>query len=69
MDKLTVGNKIRLIKMDDDPCPIPAGATGTIQKINIVGLGAIVSVKWDAPYETRTLNLVYPVDHYEVIHV
>jgi len=67
MTEFKAGDKIRLIKMGDDPTPIPPGATGTIQHYTIFGLGAIITVKWDPPNESRALNLCYPEDWFEVI--
>lgn len=69
-----IGQRIRLIRMDDDPDPIPVGTTGEVlEVIEAMVLQAGVSgqrrewyiqMKWD---NGRTLNLIYPKDEFEVI--
>lgn len=65
-----IGDRIRLIEMTDDPCPIPAGTTGTVTGIhpwrNWAGgkTEFQINVKWDIP---RTLAMVWPQDRFEVI--
>ena len=68
----TVGDRIRLTKMDNDPCPIEVGAEGTIEQVQpdmysvnsrTTG-GQIVTVKWD---NGRTLRLIWPEDQFDVI--
>lgn len=64
-----IGDRIRLIVMGDDPCPIPAGTTGTITSIQDVSKimrkpDVQVGVKWDIQ---RSLSLIWPVDKFEVI--
>lgn len=64
-----VGDRIRLLKMgDDDPHPIPPGATGTVIGTcpGIHDGTTQVSVKWD-PEVGRSLSLLLPVDAIEVI--
>lgn len=63
------GDRIRLIEMPQDPCPIPAGTTGTV--ISIQDLSAFVGkpdfqimVNWDIE---RSLSLIWPTDRFEVI--
>lgn len=65
----SVGDRIRLIDMPNDPCPIPAGTTGTV--IGVSDLSKLmrkpdvqISVKWDIE---RSLSLIWPVDKFEVI--
>lgn len=60
------GDRIRLIKMPNDPNPIEPGATGIVRKINSVdafGEDHLV-VEWDNP---RGLNLIVGEDEFEVI--
>jgi hypothetical protein len=57
------GDRIRLIQMGDDPDPIPAGSTGTIESVTDGPLGQ-VWVRWD---NGRSLALVPGVDRFEVI--
>ena len=57
------GDRIRLISMPDDPDPIPAGSTGTIESVTEGPLGQ-VWVRWDS---SRTLALIPGVDRFEVI--
>jgi hypothetical protein len=61
---IRAGDRIRLISMPDDPDPIPAGSTGTIESVTAGPLGQI-HVKWDD--SGRTLSLVPGVDRFEVI--
>ena len=58
------GDRIRLISMPDDPDPVPAGCTGTVESVTEGPLGQI-HVKWDE--SKRTLSLVPGVDRFEVI--
>lgn len=59
-DNIKIGDRIRLLRMDNDPSPIPAGTTGTV---NWIGEMDQLGVKWD---DGRTLGLV-PEDKFEVI--
>ena len=63
------GSKIRLIQMGEDPAPMPNGATGTVKHITPFFHGYILTVDWDAPNNTRKLNICLPEDKIEVIHV
>jgi hypothetical protein len=71
----SVGDRIKLLAMTDDPCPIPVGATGTIDAIfpqagdRAGHRWTQYSVKWDAPHERRTLMLCSPPDRFEVLEV
>jgi len=58
------GDRIRLLSMPDDPDPIPAGSTGTIESVTEGPLGQ-VQVKWDG--SNRSLSLIPGVDRFEVI--
>lgn len=58
------GARIRLTKMDHDPCPIPVGTTGTVQYSSWVIDRWQVLVKWDIP---RSLNMAMPPDEAEQI--
>jgi hypothetical protein len=60
------GDRIRLISMTDDPCPIPPGTTGVVGAfINKTPFGDHqISVKWD---NGRTLMLCVPPDTFEII--
>jgi hypothetical protein len=65
----SVGDRIELEYMHDDPCPIPAGATGTIERVTPFPGGdwAQYLVRWDAPHEHRKLALCSPPDRFKVI--
>ena len=63
MEPIRKGDRIRLLHMPDDPDPIPAGSTGTIESVTEDPLGQIW-VRWDSG---RSLALVPGVDHFEVI--
>lgn len=56
------GTRIRLIEMKDDPYPVPSGMTGTVSGTSAFGF---LYVSWD---NGSTLNLVYGLDRFEVIH-
>ncbi|MBP2498345.1 hypothetical protein ABID82_005031 [Methylobacterium sp. PvP062] len=58
----SVGDRIRLLEMPNDPCPIEPGSLGTILYVS-AGPGQI-GVKWDSG---RTLHLVIGVDVFEVV--
>lgn len=65
---LAPGQRLRLIAMPSDPCPIPAGTTGTVRSATPLdghhpGRWQI-SVAWDTP---RSLMLVVPPDSYELL--
>ncbi len=60
------GDRIRLIKMNNDPNPIESGATGTVKEVNSIqmfGEDQLV-VDWD---NGRGLNLIVGEDEFEVI--
>ena len=60
-----VGDRIRLTKMENDPCPVEIGTTGTVSLEPVWFQNAwTVGVKWD---NGRTLNLLWPVDQAEKI--
>lgn len=66
LPNLTAGDRIRLVSMPNDPCPIEPGTTGTVRGVNdlrsLTGRWQI-DVDWDTD---RSLFLV-PGDLYEVI--
>ena len=63
MTTIRTGDRIRLLHMPDDPDPIPAGSTGTIESVTEGPLGQ-VWVSWD---NGRALALVPGVDRFEII--
>lgn len=66
-DVIQKGDRIRLIRMGDDPDPIAPGATGEIMVTPVEIQGIMhVSVKWD-PEVGRSLSLCIPPDEVEVI--
>lgn len=60
------GDRIRLIKMNNDPNPIESDATGTVKEINSVQMFGEdhLTVDWD---NGRGLNLIVGEDEFEVI--
>ena len=62
------GDRIRLLAMDDDPCPIPVGQVGTVLGVTRHGGGKDawdqIDVAWD---NGRTLMLVSPPDRFEIV--
>ena len=63
---LRQGDRIKLVDMPDDPCPVPIGTEGTVQSCEHVQIGRSsfwqVSVDWDGG---RSLMLTVPPDRYE----
>lgn len=58
---MKVGDRIKLIKMTDDPRPIEPGSEGTIEHIDDMGQ---IHVNWD---NGRKLALIPEVDEYTII--
>jgi len=60
------GDRIRLIKMSDDPEPIEPNTTGTVKKVGTVYMfnEDHLYVDWD---NGRTLSLLVGTDEFEVI--
>lgn len=63
-----VGDKIRLVEMDD-PHGVPPGTEGVVTNVNLVDLGrgdkfGQISVDWD---NGSSLMLCVPPDRYEVV--
>jgi len=60
------GDRIRLIKMTDDPNPIEPGTMGTVREIKTVDLFGedYLIVDWD---NGRGLHLIVGLDEFEVI--
>lgn len=65
---LKIGDRIELLAMPDDPCPIPVGSQGTVETVIHVHLWSErftqVLVKWDSG---RTLSLIMPPDEVRVL--
>lgn len=60
-----VGQRIRLIAMPQDPDPVPAGSTGTVNHVQELWRGNWqIGVSWD---NGRTLALAVPPDTFEVV--
>ncbi|AMB48314.1 DUF4314 domain-containing protein [Methylobacterium sp. AMS5] len=57
-----IGDRIRLIEMPNDPCPIPAGTEGIVSFVNETVRQ--IGVKWDTG---RSLILVIGVDRWEIL--
>lgn len=61
------GQRIELVKMGDDPCPIAPGTRGTVRSSSEVTFGGgwtQVSVDWD---NGRSLMLTIPPDVVRVV--
>lgn len=58
-----VGDRVRLVRMNDDPDPVPVGTEGTVDYVAAVDLGdgrfMQYGVKWD---NGRTLMACVPPD-------
>ena len=61
---LKAGDRIRLVLMNDDPDPIPAGTIGTVVAVYPHGDWTQVDVDWEAG---RSLMLSIPPDRVEKI--
>ena len=59
------GDRVELIRMDDDPDPIEPGQQGTVQRITKMGDGSeTVEIEWD---NGRTLAVIIPPDECRVV--
>jgi hypothetical protein len=58
--QLAVGQRIELIRMNDDPCPVEPGTKGTVTHIG----GDVINVDWD---NGRRLGVIEGVDEYKTI--
>ena len=60
---LKQGDRIELIRMEEDPDPVPVGTTGTVVSVNPVNLGGDsfdqIDVRWD---NGRRLMVCTPPD-------
>lgn len=65
---MKAGDRVRLVKMAEDPDPVPAGSLGTVLSVNRIGSGREswdqVDVEWD---NGRSLMLAIPPDAVEVL--
>lgn len=61
-----LGDRLRLVSMGPDPCPMEPGATGTVTHLcDSYGITQI-GVMWD-PHVGRSLNLCPESDRWEII--
>lgn len=65
-DHPLAGRRFRLLAMPDDPAPVPAGSTGTVDSAVDTGDAVHLNVTWD-PGVGRSLNVVTPPDVIEWI--
>ncbi len=59
-----IGDRIRLISMNDDPDPIAAGSLGTVVAVHLHHGWTQVDVDWD---NGRQLMLSLPEDRIEIL--
>jgi hypothetical protein len=64
IDAPKVGDRIRLIRMPEDPDPIPTGSLGTVCAIHPHHRWTQVEVDWD---NGRRLMLSLPADVIEIL--
>jgi hypothetical protein len=65
---LSVGDRIELLDMPNDPSPIPVGATGIVTSIGPhLQDRWQVHVRWLPPHADRSLSLVIPPDRVRVL--
>ena len=63
MPNVKPGDRIKLISMPNDPCPIEPGSMGTVTSVT-TGAYAQIDVDWDSG---RTLCLIPGTDKFEII--
>ncbi len=63
LSRLKAGDRIRLVRMADDPDPMPVGQRGTVVRIHSHGDWTQVDVDWD---NGRSLMLSIPPDEIEI---
>lgn len=65
---MKAGDRVRLMKMAEDPDPVPAGTLGTVLSVSRIGSGREswdqVDVEWD---NGRSLMLAIPPDAVDVL--
>lgn len=61
LDKELKGKRLRLIKMNDEPNPVPDGTEGTIQFVDDAGT---IHLKWDDGSE---LGVIIGLDEYLIL--
>lgn len=61
LDKELNGKRIRLIQMNDEPNPVPAGTEGIIFHVDDAGT---IHVKWD---DGSFLGVIPGVDEYSIL--
>ena len=61
LDKELKGKRLRLIKMNDEPNPVPDGTEGTIQFVDDAGT---IHLKWDDGSE---LGVIICLDEYLIL--
>ena len=62
------GKTIRLLKMNNDPHPIPLGTKGVVTKQQVVTLGGITEIHLEVDWEIkRSLKVILPEDEVEII--
>lgn len=61
------GDRIRLVRMGADPCPLPRGLLGTVIAVchGFQDDTTQLTVDWDAP---RSLSLVLPEDRVDIVN-
>ena len=64
VDQLSIGSRIRLTSMPEDPDPIQPGELGTVTGIQPVLDFWQVEVSWDSG---RKLSLVTPPDRFDIL--
>lgn len=62
----SIGDRIQLIRMKNDPCPLPPGVTGIVTGFCTTHGLEQIQVQWEDP--SHRLNLVPGTDHIRPIH-
>jgi hypothetical protein len=61
-----VGQRIRVLEMPDDPCPVPAGSIGTVLQVRqLTPQNWLIDMAWDDT--SRSLALSIPPDRWEAV--
>ena len=58
------GERVKLIRMVGDPCPVEPGSRGTVLIVQHISESTLISVAWD---NGRSLSLIASIDEWSVI--
>lgn len=68
MSEIGTGDRVRLVRMPDDPDPVPVGTCGVVRGVYEVRAGHGTFLAYDIDWDVdRTLAVVVPPDELEVV--